>query len=371
MKKADLIVAASESCADLWYASGFSAPDEFIYVGLPEERFIVVSVLEIDRARSEAKPGVRVYETRDFVPAGSRMVELLKAIADRFGVTGWRLPGAFPVRLAEYLKRGGFSLDLAAGEFFPGREFKSEAEVAHIERSLRTAENAMRRAFEVIGAAGIGDDGLLMWENELLTSERLRMEIDVAIVRDHGIPSGTIAAGGAQAAQPHNTGSGPLKAGTPIVMDIFPRSQRTGYWGDLSRTVVKGSADATVRRAFELVRIARDRSLDRLGPGVSGQDVHMEVMNFFANNGFPTEVSAAGEQKGFFHGLGHGVGLEIHESPRLNSMKLPPLAPGMVVTVEPGLYDPAWGGIRLEDLAVITPDGCRNLTRIETFLEID
>ncbi len=370
MKKADLIVAASETCADLWYAGGFHAPDEFIYFATPEERAIVVSALEIDRARVEARPDIRVYEFGEFVRPGARTPELLRAIGERFAITTWRIPAYFPVRLAELLRRDGCALNVVEGGFFPERQFKRPEEIGHIRRSLATAERAMRRAFEVIGASSVDAAGFLTWEGEVLTSERLRLEIDVKIVRDGGHGVGTIAASGSQAAQPHNTGSGPIRAGAPIVLDIFPRSQQNGYWGDLSRTVVKGKAAPVVRRAFDAVKSARDAAIARLAPGVDGRQLHMDTLEFFERCGFPTGVAATGERRGFFHGLGHGVGLEIHEAPRLNAVPAPLLAPGMVVTVEPGLYDPEWGGIRLEDLAAVTESGCDNLTRIETELEI-
>ncbi len=372
MKKADLIVANSESCADLLYASGFMAPDDFIYFATAEECAVVVSVLEYDRARSQVKPGVKVYEYGEFAAQpGTRTPELLQAIAAAKNIGKFRIPAYFPVRLAAHLRRAGIALDIAEGAFLPERQCKDEAEIAHIAASLRMAEQAMRRGWEVLGAASVAAGGRLVWEGEALSAERLRMEVNVAMIRAGGIGVGTITAGGTDGAQPHNAGSGQLYAHTPIVMDLFPRSQTTGYWGDLTRTVVKGKASAVVRRAFDAVRDARDRAIGQLAPGADGKSIHEQAARLLAERGFPTGIDAEGRRYGFIHGLGHGVGLEIHEAPRLNSVPGLPLVSGAVVTVEPGVYDPAWGGMRLEDLVAITASGHRNLTGIETVLELE
>ena len=210
---------------------------------------------------------------------------------------------------------------------------------------------------------------MLYWNGNPLTSELLRAEIDVAMLRLGMLPTGTICAGGIQGSQPHNTGSGHLPADMPIVMDIFPRSAETGYWGDLTRTVVKGKASDLVKRAYDTVLLARESCKSAICAGANPAELHQLAVSIMEKAYFHTGHGEKGDF-GFFHGLGHGVGLDIHESPRLSPRNPDVLKGGEVVTVEPGLYYPEWGGIRLEDLVYVTGDGCRCLTEIEDFLEI-
>jgi len=184
------------------------------------------------------------------------------------------------------------------------------------------------------------------------------------------VASGTICAGGSQSACPHDAGSGVLYAGTPIVMDVFPRSMTSGYWGDLTRTMVKGRAPEVVKRAYHAVLEAREHAKTLIRPGAVPEEIHNAAAAMLEKRGFLTGRNDVGDF-GFFHGLGHGVGLEIHEAPRLSLRNRTPLKGGEIVTVEPGLYYPEWGGIRLEDMVYVEPSGaCRCLTQVEDFLEI-
>jgi Xaa-Pro aminopeptidase len=180
----------------------------------------------------------------------------------------------------------------------------------------------------------------------------------------------TIAACGSQASEPHNSGSGPIYANKTIILDIFPRVHKTGYWGDLTRTVVKGKASPIVTKAYNAVYEAREFAKTLIKPGAIPADIHNAAKNIMEKQGFKTGRQN-GRNFGFFHGLGHSVGLEIHEKPALSPSGKEPLKGGEVLTVEPGLYYCEWGGIRLEDIVVVTSDGCRCLTQIENFLEID
>ena len=222
----------------------------------------------------------------------------------------------------------------------------------------------------VLRETDIDSAGRLIWNGEVLTSEILRGEIDLEMVKLGMLPTGTICAGGEQGSQPHNVGSGPLFANRPIVMDIFPRSAETGYWGDLTRTVVRGRAPEIVRKAYDAVLAARELGKSLIAVGADPAEIHRAAAASMEKAGFRTgqnEKSAFG----FFHGLGHGVGLDIHESPRLSPRNANPLRGGEVVTVEPGLYYPEWGGIRLEDLVYLSPgNGPQCLTELEDFLEL-
>jgi Xaa-Pro aminopeptidase len=279
------------------------------------------------------------------------------------------VPDTFPLGLAEKMKAKGLNVSPQYSPFFPEREFKTAEEAAFITAAQRAAEAGFARAVTILREADINGENIL-WQGEILTSEMLRAEIDSEILRCNMLPTGTICAGGSQGAQPHNAGSGPLKANAPIVMDIFPRSPVTGYWGDLTRTVVKGKAQDVVKRAYNAVLEAREYAKTLVKAGNCGAAIHCAAEAILEKHKFFTGADERG-QFGFFHGLGHGVGLEIHESPRLSPRVQTPLKGGEVVTVEPGLYYPEWGGIRLEDLVYLQPDGktvC--LTEAPDFLEI-
>ena len=233
-------------------------------------------------------------------------------------------------------------------------------------RALAITEKGLARAMEVLAASKIGPGKKLIWSGRTLTSEILRAEIDSAILRAGGLPANTIVAGGDQACDPHERGSGPLKADSLIILDIFPRDAGSGYFGDMTRTVVRGRASEEQRRLWETVREGQALALRKMKPGVDGLKLHNEVKQLFTDSGFPTEVRK-GRQVGFFHGTGHGLGLEIHEFPRFQKTVF---KPGQVLTVEPGLYYPGIGGARLEDVVVLTKTGTRMLSRFEKRLEI-
>ncbi len=366
-KKAELIVGSGEKSADLRYATGLSTPDDFVYFAVDSLRGAVLSPLERDRATRSVKPGVSVFGTGDFAAGG--LVELIVAIATRYRIDEFEVPEAFPLGLADPLRAHGLTVTPRPEPYYPERTFKDDDETDCIRLGLRACETGARRAFDLLAEAEIAGDNTLFWRGATLTSEILRREIDLALLGCGALPGGTIAAGGPQGAEPHNIGSGILRAHEPIVLDIFPRMFDSGYWGDLTRTVVKGRAREIVRRAYDAVRGARELAKNELRPGAIPRDVHCRAAQFLESKGFPTGRAETGNF-GFFHGLGHGLGLDIHEAPRLAPGNLHPLRGNEIITVEPGLYYPEWGGIRLEDVVRITPDGCECLTTLEDTLEI-
>jgi Xaa-Pro aminopeptidase len=252
------------------------------------------------------------------------------------------------------------------GLFWPEREAKTEDELRQMRRASAITEKGMARAMEVLRASKIGPDKKLKWSGKTLTSEILRAEIDTAILRAGGLPANTIVAGGDQACDPHERGYGPLSANSLIILDIFPRDAASGYYGDLTRTVVRGRASEEQRQLWETVRAGQALALKKMRPGVDGLKLHNEIKKFFHARGYPTEVRN-GRQVGFFHGTGHGLGLEIHEYPRFQKTVF---KKGQVLTVEPGLYYPGLGGVRLEDVVALTTTGIRLLSRFEKRLEI-
>jgi Xaa-Pro aminopeptidase len=370
-----LMVADSERDANMLYAVRMFVPDPFIYLRIRGRDYIVMSDLEIDRARKQAahcrviplskyQDRLRRHGVKQPGP-GKVLALLLRERKVRRVV----VPTNFPLGLANDLIAAGVKVKPRKGSFFPVRERKSPDEVKKISAALAMAEVGLAEGIQALKTARIGKDRRLIYQNAPLTSERLRAIIDSAILRLNGLASHTIVAGGRQACDPHEPGHGLLRAHEPIILDVFPRSQKTGYFGDITRTVVKGRASEGVRRLYDTVRGAQKVAFSRMRKGVRAKDVHQAVQEFLAREGYKTGRQD-GRMEGFFHGTGHGVGLEIHEAPRIGPYAADVLEVGQVVTVEPGLYYAELGGVRLEDMVVISGNGPRNLTRFEKVLEI-
>ncbi|MBF0285896.1 MAG: aminopeptidase P family protein [Magnetococcales bacterium] len=376
---ARLIYADSERSADLLYGTGFLAPDPFLFIQEASgTRHLVISVLEVDRARRTAQVD-RVHEWSEIQKrfkerhpdADSNEIEpLIRFFLEELGVAAVETPEEFPLGMGDRLRRLGVSLAAVEGAFWPQRAIKRPDEVAAVEEALRITGEGMAAGIALIRAATLAPDGALRLDGEPLTSERVRGEIDATLIRQGASPDHTIVSGGVQGADPHERGSGPLFAHQSIILDVFPRVQRTGYFGDMTRTVCRGEPPERTRRAWEAVRQAQERAFGMIRAGVSGKAVHDAVTETLDQAGFPTGTDpASGRQTGFFHGTGHGLGLEVHESPRI-SRRDQTLEAGHVVTVEPGVYYPDWGGVRLEDVVLVTETGCRNLTAVPKFLQV-
>jgi Xaa-Pro aminopeptidase len=367
-----LIVAPSDTDADMLYATGIFIGDPFIFLEQNGKRTLVLSDLEIDRAKKNAKADEFVMfsklerEVQGKANAAPPYEKVLAHFLTRRGIKRATVPANFPLGYANEIKRQGISLEASNGLFWPKRETKTEEEIAKISHALRITAAGMKRAIEVLKASRAGTAKKLRWSGKTLTSEILRAEVDTAILRAGGTPTTTIVAGGDQACDPHERGSGPLLADSLIILDIFPRDPKTGYWGDMTRTVVRGHASAQQRKLWETVRSGQALALKRIKAGVDGMSIHKAIQQFFTDRGFPTEIRN-GRHVGFFHGTGHGLGLEIHEYPRLQKVTL---KAGQCVTVEPGLYYPGIGGVRIEDVVIVEKNGCRILSRFPKQLEI-
>ena len=371
-KQTRLIVAASDHDPDMLYATKFFVPDPFIFLEQNGRRTIVLSDLEVDRGRKEAKADeiVSFSKFEREVQGTRRKAPPFEKVMSHFlrkrGVRSAMVPANFPLGYATELATKKIRVRPVNGLFWPEREAKSEDELRQMRRALFITEQGLARAMEVLAASKAGPGKKLRWAGRTLTSEILRAEIDSAILRAGGLPANTIVAGGDQACDPHERGFGPLKANSLIILDIFPRDALTGYFGDMTRTVVRGRASDAQRRLWETVREGQALALKKMKPGVDGLKLHTEVTQLFTDRGYPTEVRD-GRQVGFFHGTGHGLGLEIHEFPRFQKTVF---KPGQVLTVEPGLYYPGIGGARVEDVVVVTKGGTRMLSRFEKRLEI-
>jgi Xaa-Pro aminopeptidase len=371
-KTARLIVAASETDPDMLYATNFWAPDPFIFLQLNGKRTVVLSDLEIGRGRKQAKADefVSFNKLEREVQGKSKGMPPYEKVLAHFlrerGVSSTIVPASFPLGYAQELTANKIRVRATNGLFWPEREAKSDKEIEMISRALRITEIGLKRAIEVLKASKPDTGKRLRWAGKNLTSEILRAEIDSAILRAGGIPNGTIVAGGDQACDPHERGFGPLYANSLIILDVFPRNAKTGYFGDITRTVVRGNASESQRKLWETVKLGQTLALKRIKAGVDGMKIHHAIQRLFTERGFPTEVRK-GKNVGFFHGTGHGLGLEIHEYPRLQKVTL---KNRQVLTVEPGLYYPGLGGTRHEDVVLVTTSGCKILSRFPKQLEI-
>ncbi len=368
-----LIVADSERDADMLYVTRMFVGDPFIFLQQNGKRTIVLSDLEIDRGRRQAQADeiLPLSEFERAVQGSSKKAPAFSKVLLQFlrkrGVRSATVPATFPLALAEELNANKIRVRTTKENiFWPEREAKTEDELKLMRRALSITEKGMARAMEVLAASNPGRSKKLEWSGRTLTSEILRAEIDSAILRAGGLPANTIVAGGDQACDPHERGSGPLLADSLIILDIFPRDAKSGYFGDMTRTVVRGRASEERRRLWETVREGQEIALKKMKPGVDGLKLHNEIKQLFTDRGFPTELRD-GRQVGFFHGTGHALGLEIHEFPRFQKTVF---KPGQVLTVEPGLYYPGLGGVRIEDVAAVTDTGIRVLSRFEKRLEI-
>jgi len=226
----------------------------------------------------------------------------------------------------------------------------------------------MAAAEETLECATI-EDGVLHLDGEVLTSEAVRREIETTLLKEGCGLSDCIVASGPECARAHARGSGPIEANVPITVDIFPRHKDSRYFADMTRTFVKGDPGDRIREWYDLVYGAYTTALDEIAAGVTGEAVHDAVCDVFERDGYPTLRTDESTEDGFFHSTGHGVGLDVHEPPSL-SLGGEELQPGHVVTVEPGLYEQGTGGVRLEDLVVVTETGYENLTEYPRELDV-
>lgn len=352
-----LYTGAPRTCPDILHATGFSASDPVLLLVLPDGGLhLAVSVLEAGRAARQV-PRATVWTTESLgVAAGARMAEQAAALLRKLRLGRVAVPDTFPLGLAGKLDDAGFDLVVKpARGLRRERLVKTPDELKKLRATQRAAVKGMLRARDMIEAAEIGPRGVLRLDGKPLTAERIRAAMRETILPLGCIDEDTIVAPGDQATDPHEMGHGPIRAGQFVVIDFFPRSLETGYWGDLTRTYWRGELTPEQTRMYRTVRRIQALTKRRIVPGADGAAVHQAVCDFFRDAGYETGFRD-GKAYGFFHGTGHGVGLEIHESPVLGRVENA-LEENMVVTDEPGLYYPGLGGVRIEDTVVVTPKG--------------
>jgi Xaa-Pro aminopeptidase len=356
---------------DQRYLSGFTAPDPFVtlYDG---ETHLLVSALEYSRARAESRAETVSRHAEYTDGAGSREAGhvVLAAFLDDHDVASVLVPPRFPVGTADGLREEGIEVTAEEGSVVTDvRAVKTDEEIDHIREAQRVNEQGMAAAEDLLREADV-EDGTLVLDGEPLTSERVKTAIETTFL-ENGFSSGeSIVACGSDAADPHNRGSGPLAADESIIVDIFPGSDSTGYHADMTRTFVKGEPSETIEEWYDLTEDAFDAAMDAIEPGVTGAAVHDAVCDVYEDAGEPTLRADPETETGYIHGTGHGIGLAVHEMPSL-SFNGEELEPGNVVTVEPGLYDPEVGGVRIEDFVVVTEDGCENIAEYPKSLRVE
>jgi Xaa-Pro aminopeptidase len=380
MKKIDaiLIIAASEVDSNLYYAARFLAPDPFIFFwermnGEAGEKFLLMSDLEIDRAKSESSVdrvlSYSLYEERAQKKGIERpsLVDVLDQALSERGLRALLVPGTFPLEYADRLREKGYLLQTKPEPFFEERAVKSPRELEHIRETQRHTEEAVHAAMDILRRSEIRGE-LIYFEGKTLTSEAIKQVINLRLMEKDCVAQHTIVSCGDDACDPHNQGSGPLKAHLPIIFDVFPRSSRTRYFADMSRTVVKGRASDSQKELYRTVLDGQEIAFRGIRDGASGREIHGAISRLFEERGFKTGMMN-GRMQGFFHGTGHGLGLDIHEPPRISKVDWT-LKKGEIVTVEPGLYYPGVGAVRIEDMVLVGEKDCTNLTSFPKELEL-
>jgi len=369
-----MMYAASEYDSNLYYAVKFVVPDPFLFFQIRGRKIILMSDLELGRAKKQAKVDevisysdiqVRAQKALGIERAG--VAEVAAFFLKDYKVRKILVPDNFNLGLADALRKKGIDVESKPDPFFEERVYKSKEEIRMIIQSLRHTEAAIRRAEEMLKKSKIRGRNVY-FQGEKITSEFIKRVINVAMMENNCIGSHTIVASGNQGCDPHNEGSGPVWANQSLVVDVFPRSGDSFYYADITRTFVKGKASAALKAQYEAVKNAQEKGIRMVAPGVNGKKVHQTIQQDMEGRGYRTE-RRNGTIVGFFHGTGHGLGLDVHEPPRVNSSDHI-LRKGEVVTVEPGLYYPGVGAVRIEDLLVVTDDGNRNLTVYPKKLEI-
>ena len=362
-----LIFADTIRSPELRHEVPVPAPDPMIYIERNGSRYVVASSLELPRLGEirGLEPIAEEEVGRDeLIAAGLTWHDLDRELVLRacrhLGVARAVAPRSFPLEVADHLRRNGVDVR-AEGELFDRRRrSKNAAEIAGIRRAQAAAERAMATVREVLR------------ERRATTCEELRGEI-TRVFTEEGVvvPELVIVSHGEQTAVGHEPGHGQIAPGEPIVVDLFPQDPHSGCYTDMTRTFCVGDVPDELREFHRLCREALERVYPEIRPGVRGSDLHRIACDVFERHGYPTQLTKeTGEvlEDGFFHSLGHGVGLEVHENPLLGRNG-PELVAGDVLAVEPGVYRKGFGGCRLEDLVLVTEDGCEVLTDFPYDLE--
>ena len=351
------VIYASSRDTDMRYLTHFTTSDPFVFFKKPgEPGVIIVSQMETGRASREATATV-MTRTQAGLP------EIVKTETDPYRATAKMIAGQagkkilvppnFPIALADAISEY-CTIVVDGGTVQSMRAKKSKNELLLMNNVQKVTEKAMDRAISLIRRSSV-KKGILHIDHKPLTSEYVKFAMH-SLLLEHGCGAvDTIVSCGEDTAIPHMSGTGPLKSDEPIVIDLFPVEEKSGYYADMTRTVVKGEPSMDIQEMYDALREAKQLGISHVKAGVSGADVHLAVVDFFKERGYETDT------RGFVHNLGHGVGLQVHEMPTVGPAGKA-LESGNVITIEPGLYYPGIGGVRLEDIGVVTSKGFKNFT---------
>lgn len=324
---------------------------------------VLKKTARVDRVLLSTEYRKKLHQTEE----QSKIIDIVELALHELDRKSIYVPANFPVDYADSLRNKGFSIHVKPEPFFETRVKKTPEEIRWIAQVQAAGEIAMEEAIKVIKKSKVSG-GKLYFKGEVLTSEKLKTIIHHILLDLGCTAQGTIVACGPQTCDPHDHGHGPLKANKPIIIDIFPRSMKTRYWADMTRTVVKGKAPKKIKELYDAVLEAQQLGINAVSDNAESNDVHLAVKTVFEMRGFKTGL-IDGKMQGFIHGTGHGVGIDIHELPVIRNTPVI-LHKGNVISVEPGLYYDKIGGVRLEDLVVVTETGRKNLTKFPKELEI-
>ncbi|HET6600389.1 MAG TPA: Xaa-Pro peptidase family protein [Gaiella sp.] len=365
-----LIFGDTVRCPELRVEVPHSVADPFLYVERNGDRYTVVRSLEA--ARMSEIDGMTVLPLEslgldeyvaDGLDSDAAMLEIAARACRELGVDQATVPPAFPLELADRLRADGVALDVDRALFTARRRSKTPLQLEGIRRAQVAAEAGTAAAAELLRAAEpVGD--ILHFDGEPLTSERIKQDVAAAFLANGATAEDFIVAHGEQTCIGHHMGSGPIRVGEPITVDLWPRDVESGFYTDITRTFVVGRVSEELADYHRLCLEVHERVIPAIRPGVTGRELHTIASEVIEAGGYPTQLSKTpGEVllDGFFHGLGHGVGLDVHEDPSLD-LSGGELVAGDVVAVEPGCYRQGYGGVRLEDLVLVTEDGAEVLT---------
>ena len=370
-----LLMATPSKNADLRWFGGFHASDPFPAFSAAGRRIGLLPGMEVGRANEESafdevlNLTAIIGDLRKTNPQAG-VADAIVFAALQQGVHRFRVPADFPVGLYVRLRELGLELHVVGAqhdergspELFPARQVKTKAELAGIRAGNAAAVAGFKAVEKVLAESKADKKGVLQWQGKVLTAETLKEEAQVAILRQGGMCDiGLIIAPGDQAVDCHCSGSGLIRAKELIVCDIYPRHIASHHYGDMTRTYLKGRANAKQRKMVQAVLAAQRRAIKAIRAGATGAKVHAVVQDHFKSLGYKTGL-VKGVYVGFFHGTGHGLGYDIHEDPALSMRNPRRLVAGNAVTVEPGLYYPGIGGCRFEDCVVVTKKGCEFLS---------
>jgi Xaa-Pro aminopeptidase len=366
-----LIYADSLRSPEMRHEVPLAIPDPFLYAERDGAQYVVASSFELGRI-GEVAPHLQALPYEEFgldelyeqgLSRSEIELEVILRASRRWGLENVVVPGTFPLEVADHLRSNGITVTADRKQFVRRRRVKNQAELAGIRRAQRAAEAAMDAARELLRAADRQNGGLVL-EGEPLTCERVKLAVEQAFTANGAFADEFIVSHGPQTAVGHEMGSGQIAPGEPVCLDLFPRDRESGCFADMTRVFVVGEPSEELAEYHRLCREALEASVAAVKPGVAGSELNRICSEVFQEHGYPTLLSKQpGEvlKDGFYHSLGHGVGLEVHEDPSLGRGP-GELVAGDVIAVEPGLYRQGYGGCRLEDLVLVTEDGAEVLT---------